>query len=161
MFRSFITSFGDLHTFGNSQVLIWQNLSYSVTCQVAPFALENGTSPADVWKAFSKYSVLIFWLEQGTYDRAAFMNGDSYVHIVVQPTDNPHCIRITVHKKESTLKFALVDSSLTVSKKIAGLIVRWTAVFANDAIRAHKEGIEEIPIWNSVGDDRLFSFGIF
>jgi hypothetical protein len=178
-FRHFATALGDLRGTVRTRdgrpsvrchLLFWRNLRYWVTWQVAPLivdaTLENGIPSEEIWAQLGEYKVLILWIENGSYDREAFSSERAKVYIIVEPTDNPQCLRITVRKSDAGLKFALIEGSITVSKKIAGLVVRWTAVFANDAIRANdkttgpKEKVPNRVLFDPFGQNRLFSFGL-
>jgi hypothetical protein len=168
-FRDFICSLGELRVSLRAAdgvhvpVVFWQNLLYSVTFQIAPLILESGLSAEDLSDKLADSPVLITWFEGGESRRGP---GDHAVHIIVQPAENPPSVRISVHKRDPALRFALVDTNLTVPIAFAGLVVRWTVVLASAALRtsgpAKRHGdrcsLDSKGIWHKFPPSTCFSF---
>jgi hypothetical protein len=169
-FREFLSSLGEPRVLAHPRdglhapLIYWQGFLYSATFRIAPLFIEAGAPPETVSRSFLELPVLIVWLERGECSRT--ISDRTAVHIIIQPAENPQCLRISVHKPEQ-LKFALIDTNLTVPKAVAGLIVRWTAIFASAAVRAvhgtrgaDKRHAGQKGAWQSFPPTALFSFGL-
>jgi hypothetical protein len=113
---------------------------YSATHFVAPLHVQALSGDASLAESVAgqilALKVVIIWMEQRGFETKHFLSDKTRVLIIIRPTENPNYLKIAIEKRDQPLKFGLIDDELTVSRRMASVVVRWTSLFAYDAVRS-------------------------